>query len=402
MKYPYSNPNLRIVDLINAFRLPKPEAETYIKHYFQKLTGKKHILITNSCRTALYLSYKAIEKKGEVITSPLTCKVAIDPIKESENTPVFADIETNSLNFDPNDISRRISPKTIAIQAIHLGGLVCDMDQINKLAKENNLLVIEDCAQALGAIFNDKPSGSFGDVACFTLIKNAYGIGGGVLATNNKTIFEKARSINEKLKYGSKRLIAFRILRNLAETRQRFWVGSILRKLLLGLKGGRRSYTSITNQLRRISPLETKIASVQLSKFSKLQKRRQYVGKAYLHELKTYDILRNNAYYRNNSSFSKLFLYNPSTEVDSLLKHLHSNGVEAMHLEQKHVPERQKPIIEFNDAEQNGLTNYLSVHDHIISLPVNESFKKKEVVDIISIVKDFLNNKTNAENSSLH
>ncbi|MGM0760794.1 MAG: DegT/DnrJ/EryC1/StrS family aminotransferase, partial [Thermodesulfobacteriota bacterium] len=92
MKYPYSNPNLRFVDVFCALLISQHTAEQRIKDYFAWLTGKKHILLTNSCRSALYLAYKALGTHGQVITSPLTCKVAIDPITETDNTPVFADI----------------------------------------------------------------------------------------------------------------------------------------------------------------------------------------------------------------------------------------------------------------------------------------------------------------------
>jgi hypothetical protein len=89
MIIPYASPNLRCGDVVRALALSETGADKRIKQYFRQLTGKRHVLITNSCRTALFLAYGALEAKGEVITSPLTCQVAIDPIIESGNTPVF-------------------------------------------------------------------------------------------------------------------------------------------------------------------------------------------------------------------------------------------------------------------------------------------------------------------------
>ena len=99
----------------------------------------------------MYLAYKAIDSTGEVITSPLTCKVAIDPIVESGNKPIFADINTGDLNINPLDIEDRINKNTIAIQTIHLGGISCEMDEIRKIAKDNKLDIIEDSCHAFGS-----------------------------------------------------------------------------------------------------------------------------------------------------------------------------------------------------------------------------------------------------------
>jgi len=106
---PYASPNLEFSVFLKALFMPRHAAEQAIKAYFRALTGKKHILITNSCRSALYLVYKALGTSAEVITTPLTCRAAIDPIVESGNKPVFADIDPGNLNMDPGDISRRLT-----------------------------------------------------------------------------------------------------------------------------------------------------------------------------------------------------------------------------------------------------------------------------------------------------
>lgn len=247
MKYPYYNPNLHLSVLLRALFTSKAKAENRINDFFKKLTGKKYILITNSCRTALYLSYKAIEKQGEVITSPLTCKVAIDPVEESGNRPFYADIREGDLNINPNDIEHRINEKTIAIQAIHLGGVSCDMYSIREIAKKNKLWVIEDCAQSFGAKYKGKYTGSFGDIACFSLIKNAYGIGGGILATNNKEIYKKAKELQEQFSNTSKLLTYYRVTRNFIETYKRTLFGKLIYKLLMKMKGQKTSYCQEDN-----------------------------------------------------------------------------------------------------------------------------------------------------------
>ena len=249
MKIPYASPNLGMIDVIRALFITGTIADEQIKKYFSSLTGKKYILITNSCRSALYLAYTALNAKGEVITSPLTCKVAIDPIVESGNTPVFADISMGDLNIQPGDIEHRINDKTIAIQAIHFGGVSCDMEQIVPIAKRRNLLLIEDCAQSLGTVFKGEPTGSFGDVACFSLIKNAYGIGGGILATDDYEIYKKAQDIIGKLEKTPLLLVLFRVARNLLDTKRKYRSFFSLYNFLMSLKGGNKEYKSVNGQL---------------------------------------------------------------------------------------------------------------------------------------------------------
>jgi dTDP-4-amino-4,6-dideoxygalactose transaminase len=383
MKYPYSCPNLRLTDLIAAAGTSGNTALNEITSYFKKLTGKKYILITNSCRSALYLGYKAMNKTGEVITSPLTCKVAIDPIEESGNHPVFADINLSNLNINPGDITPRINRNTIAIQVIHLGGVSCDMDQIQRIARENDLFVIEDCAQSLGAKYSGKYTGAFGDISCFSLIKNAYGIGGGILATNSDEIYINARNLSNTFPKPARMLISYRIVRNLIDTKRKSAAGRLLFNALMKLKGNRSNYQSVAEQLYKITGIEKKIAARQISRFDYLHRRRKDVGETY------YDILLNRGlfshveYQKDGSSYTKLFLYNPKYDSRRIVEALNGQGIEAMHLEHKNGSPYQERLISEDRAVALGLGNYNKVHDTLVSLPVSEYLKKDDIEYII-------------------
>ncbi|HOX77104.1 MAG TPA: DegT/DnrJ/EryC1/StrS family aminotransferase [Bacteroidales bacterium] len=391
MKYPYANPNLRIADLIKTLFSSASASEERIKKYFSDLTGKKYILVTNSCRTALYMAYQSLGIKGEVITSPLTCKVALDPIIESGNTLVFADINTGDLNIVPGDIEHRITDKTIAIQAIHLGGVACKMDRILSLAKQRNLIVIEDCAQSLGAYYNGKPSGSFGDVSCFSLIKNAYGIGGGILATNSFEIYQKALKINEELLATGLMLLLFRTIRNLAETNRNNILFRALHKSIMLVKGKKKSYGSVIQQLHQITCYEKKLAAHQLSRMTGLHNLRKNIGKKYYELLTGNNILVNYDYEVNGSSFTKFFVYNPSLDSQKALTCLNAKGIEVMHLEQRYGNPLQPRFVDKETALLQGLKNYDTVHDCLISLPLPEGIKEKHIFIIVSALKEITN-----------
>lgn len=381
-KYPYYTPNLGFRDLFQCLFFSKSQAHEIIVDYFRNLTGKKHILITNSCRTALYLAWQCIGKSGEVITSPLTCKVAIDPIIEAEQKVVFADVNIEDLNMDPASVENKITNNTIAIQAIHLGGSPCDMDELTKLAAKNNLKIIEDCAQSLGSYYKSKPTGSFGDIVCFSLIKNAYGIGGGILATNDEQLFQKAKKITDTYDLPSKTLILFRVLKNMADSQRKNLAGRILYKLVLKIKGSRRSYDTVKGQLRKITDIELKIAGLQLKKYTKLHSLRKNIGNQYVSQLLNLNLLKNRKISLQDSSFTKFFVYHPDIDSYSHLSYLKAMGIEAMHLEQRTGSPVQERLVSEENSIKLGLENYNSTHNHIISLPICEWFKVKHVHSI--------------------
>lgn len=156
----------------------------------------KHAVGLASGTDALYLCLKALNiKQGdEVITTPFTFIATAEAITYVGATPVFVDIDRLTLNMDVSKIEERITQKTKAIIVVHLFGQPADMDEISALAKKYNLKIIEDCAQAFGAIYKDRPVGGIGDAGCFSFYpsKNlgAYG-DGGMMITNHYDIYEK-------------------------------------------------------------------------------------------------------------------------------------------------------------------------------------------------------------------
>lgn len=383
MKYPYYNPNLSVSDALKSLFISKNSAEKVVKGYFSSITGKKYILLTNSCRTALYLSYKVLGiHDKEVITSPLTCKVAIDPIWASGNQPVFADIDLGDLNINPDDIESRITSKTSAIQVIHLGGIACKMDKIIRIAKKNNFYIIEDCAQSLGAKYNNYSTGSFGDIACFSLIKNAYGIGGGIFATNSLTFYEKAQQIANSFDLISNKLLLFRLIRKIIETYRTNFLGAFFYRMLMKIKGSKRGYDSVLSQLKVISSLEMKICTHQISRFQKYQTIRKKNGKTFYDFLLAKNLIFNKNYDPEISSFTKLFVYNDKIESYNSIANLRKKEIECMHLEHRHSSPIQEKFMSSTEAVNYNLYNYLKAHDSIISLPLHEKLKESDIEQI--------------------
>ena len=136
-------------------------------------------------------------KDDEVITVSNTAIPTVSAIKSAGAKAVFVDVGSDYL-MDPNKIQKMITKNTKAIIPVHLYGHSCDMKKICGIAKKFNLKIIEDCAQAQGAKFNNKAVGTFGDFGCFsfypTKVLGAYG-DGGFISTNSIKLFHKVRRI---------------------------------------------------------------------------------------------------------------------------------------------------------------------------------------------------------------
>lgn len=147
---------------------------------------------------ALVLALWALDLKpgDEIITTPFTFIATTEAVSKTPAKIVFADIDEKTFNIDPEEAKRKITPRTKAIIPVHLYGHAVDIDPIMELAKKHNLVVLEDCAQAIGAEYKGKRVGSIGDAGCLSFFpsKNlgCYG-DGGMVVTNNETLAKKVR-----------------------------------------------------------------------------------------------------------------------------------------------------------------------------------------------------------------
>jgi len=174
--------------------------------------GVKHCVAVNSGTAALHVAVAAagVGPGDEVITSPFTFLSSASSVLHQNGIPVFADIDPRTYNIDPQRIKEKITERTKAVIPVDIHGLPADMDQINEIARKNNLVVIEDACQAHGAEYKGKKTGSLGDMAAFSLqqSKNLPAIDGGLFTTNSDKYREKAemvRMFGEVIEPGRKR-----------------------------------------------------------------------------------------------------------------------------------------------------------------------------------------------------
>ncbi|MDO8655289.1 MAG: aminotransferase class I/II-fold pyridoxal phosphate-dependent enzyme [bacterium] len=170
---------------------------------FAKRLGVSHAVAFNSGRSSLLAILEALglEKGDEVLLQAFTCNAVPNPIIWTGLKPIYVDCSREDFNMDAKDLAKKITKRSRAIIVQHTFGMPADMEKIGALCKEYNLFLIEDCAHALGAKFQGKQVGTFGDAAFFSFSRDKVisCVYGGMAITDNKKIGDSLRSFQEKV-----------------------------------------------------------------------------------------------------------------------------------------------------------------------------------------------------------
>jgi dTDP-4-amino-4,6-dideoxygalactose transaminase len=180
-------------------RCAEGEVERFERRFAER-HGAKYGLAIMSGTVALRVALMAIgiEAGDEVIVPPYTFLATATAVVESNATPIFVDIQSDSYNLDPALIEVAITPRTKAIIPVHFAGLPADMNAIMAIADKHNLTVIEDAAHAHGGAYGGRPVGSIGQLSCFSFqsTKNVNSGEGGMLLTSDQRLYEVALSFH--------------------------------------------------------------------------------------------------------------------------------------------------------------------------------------------------------------
>ena len=173
-----------------------PNVEEFEKK-IAEYCGAKYAVAVNSGTSALHIASltAGISEGDEVITSPITFVASPNSVLYCKGKPVFADVREDTINIDPKEIQKKINKKTKAIIPVHFAGNPCDLEEIHQLAEENNLLIIEDAAHALGAKYKGSKIGSckYSDMTIFSFhaVKHITTGEGGMVLTNDEEVRDK-------------------------------------------------------------------------------------------------------------------------------------------------------------------------------------------------------------------
>lgn len=157
--------------------------------------GAKYAVAVSNGTAALHVACLAagIGEGDEVITTPITFAASANCVLYCGGTPVFADIDPDTYNISPEELEKKITSRTKAIIPVHYTGQPCDMDAILEIAHKHDLLVVEDGAHALGAVYKGKKIGSIADMTCFSFhpVKPVTTGEGGMIVTDNEELYRR-------------------------------------------------------------------------------------------------------------------------------------------------------------------------------------------------------------------
>jgi perosamine synthetase len=164
---------------------------------FAEYVGIDHATSICNGTVALHLALISlgIGAGDEVIVPSFTYIASVNAITYTGATPIFVDSLEDTWQMNPEDVEKKITPNTRAIIAVHIYGHPCDMDSLTEIAKQHDLFIVEDCAEAFGSLYKGKHVGTFGDIATFSFFGNkTITTGeGGMIITNDETLFDRSK-----------------------------------------------------------------------------------------------------------------------------------------------------------------------------------------------------------------
>lgn len=324
-----------------------------LSKYLCKYLSVDFVLPTGSGTAALELACALLLKRGnEIIMPSFTFSSCANAALLVGAKPVFVDIDINSYNIDVSEIEKKITKKTRAIMVVHYAGMACDMDKIMEIAKNNNLVVIEDAAHALGSKYKGDFLGTIGDVGCFSFhgTKNAASGEGGAFVTNDKKIFKMAEIIREK---GTNRSSFMR-----GERKKYSWV-RVGRSLIL-------------------SDILSAIALEQVKKLDKITALRRKNANYFLKKLKRFSskIILPKETADTSPNWHIFALRTPAVLRDKMIKGLRTYGIEAsFHYLPLHTSAMGKKM----GYRKGDLPVTEEVAASLIRLPMHPKLKKSEM-----------------------
>jgi dTDP-4-amino-4,6-dideoxygalactose transaminase len=344
------------IDFLNNGQYILGEEVAAFEKEFAAYCGVNHCLGVSNGLDALDLIFEAYKimgflKEGDEVIVPANTYIAtILSISNSGLRPILVEPDIETYNIDPGQIKRAITPKTKAILGVHLYGRLYDVERLEKISKEHNLLLIEDAAQAHGAAFSDgRRAGNVSDAAAFSFYptKNLGAMGDAGAVTTNNT--ELADVISRLRHYGRTSLYE----------------------------------NDLKGRNCRLDEIQAAFLRIKLKHLDNDNNKRKRIAEKYIKEIKNDLIVLPNCKDINEHVFH-LFVIR-TAKRDVLKNYLYKNGIETF----VHYPKpmhRQKAYREFSNLK---LPITEQIHDEVLSLPMSQIVKDKEVEIIVDVLSKY-------------
>lgn len=404
-KTPINRPDIPNIKFDEFKERTKHEKIDFKKSFNSWLDPKGISVITSSGKMAIHLLFKCLNLEGNVLTSPLSCAMTYAPIVATGTKLKFIDTDPHNFLIDVNKIEDKIDSNTKAIYIVHLGGMMPDMLKIREIADKYRLLLIEDCAQALGSYYNSCKAGTFGDFSCFSFSKNIWLSGGGAVhSKSNNHIIRQIKVLNDAMPYTEEPLVKYRFERDSIESMRgidfnydlKYYNDFLSTNKNANIDIDYNSYFNKKGVASRISNLQETILQIQFKEIQNKNEKRFNNALKIMEGLKDYGKFQTST--NCKSVYSKLYFI-PKKRISNneLINKLFTLGIDAKHLTKSHGIHLQKrfdlnPYFKeyfLNDT----LKNYNDIHDRIIALPISSNLSKDEIKFIIEKIKIELNDK---------
>ncbi|MDO8529973.1 MAG: DegT/DnrJ/EryC1/StrS family aminotransferase [bacterium] len=373
--FPYSFGKEEIDEVVDTLKSgwittgPKTHAfEGMVKKY----VGCNYTVALNSCTAGLHLSLLAagVGPGDEVITTPFTFAATANVIVHVGAKPVFVDIQKDTFNIDPSLIEKAITKKTKAIIPVHYGGHPCDMDEILKIAKKHNLVVIEDAAHAIGAKYKGKKIGTISDYTAFSFYatKNITTAEGGMVCLKNKSAEEKVKIMSL---HGMNR-----------DAWKRYG------------KGGYWYYEVIYPGFKyNMTDIQASMGMHQIKKLDAFIAKREKVAQFYNESFKdlpeiTVPVVRKQVQHARHLYSIMIDADRLNINRDQFFKALDSENIgTSVHFIPVHLHPYYKKTF---GLKRGDFPNAEHVFDRIISLPMNPTMTKQDMQDVVRAVRKII------------
>lgn len=318
-------------------------------------TGAKYCVAVNSATSGLHIAMLAagVGVGDEVITTPITFLASANCARYCGADVKFADIEKDTANIDPEEIKKHLSAKTKALVPVHFAGQSCDMERIAKIAKENNLIVIEDAAHAIGSEYKGSKVGAckYSDMTVFSFhpVKTITTAEGGAVTTNDEALYKK--------------LLAYRS-HGMHHTQD--WKYDMIE---LGFN-------------YRMTDVQAALGISQMKKLAQFKKRRREIVDFYNKNLGLPHLIER--------EFSNACFHLYPVLVEEREAFYHNARKVGLNLQVHYIPVHTQPYYQTQGYKWGDYPNAEEYYNHCISLPLYPDLTDEDLEEIVKRIKEIL------------
>ena len=327
----------------------------HLKKKIAKIHNSKFALSVSNGTVAIQLALRSLDLKinDEIIIPNLTFAAVVNSVLNAGCKPKFVDINPNTWNINESKIEEAISKKTKAILIVHTYGNPCTIGKIRKIAKRNNLYLIEDCAESIEAKYKTKLTGTFGDCSTFSFFGNkTFTTGeGGMILFKNKKNYEYAKILRDH-----------------------------------GMSLNKKYYHDYVGYNFRLTNLQSAIGLAQLERFAFINKTKRNIAKRYISALTKINCLEFQKTLKGcvHSFWAFPLIFKKKIQKDIIEKKLNKNGIETRNF--FHPINKQKPYMKYSGKVKYKVSQ--DIFERGLCLPTFIGLKEYEQKNIINKIKE--------------